>query len=210
MITRKHRMTFEERWRYGRLCSFTATAAAIAGSATSTAAAGAGLSAVTAGVAPVAGGLTNAVAASSIFSFSNVLSFASGVSQLAGGFLQGQQLDAQAELEGLRAENELINGRRDIVNEKEALLRSLASFNAQQAGRGVSTVTGSTAAAKRAAVEESEFQTDITRRAARIRAFTRRASAANIASQASGARLSGLAGAIATGAKAVDRQQRRG
>lgn len=213
MITRKYRMSFEDRWLGGNLCSFTVTAAAAASAAGAASVGGvSAIGATTLSGAAIASASSVGAAglgASSLFSFSNILSFASGISQLAGGILQGQQLDAQSELEALRAENELINGRRDVLSEKEALLRDLASFNARQAGSGSSTVEGSPAAAKKAAIEDSEFQTDITRRGARIRAATRRTSAANIATSATSARVSGLSGALATGARAIDRNTRR-
>ena len=198
----------------GRYCSFEAAAAAlVAGSATSTAAATAGLAASTAGVGAVAGGLTNVAltaAAPSIFSFSNVLTAFSGISQLAGGIIQGQQLDAQSELEGLRAQSDLLEGQRLVINQKEQLILDLSAADAARAGAGVSASTGSPAAAKRAAIADLNFQTDITRTGAAIRAATRRSNASSLRSQAGAARLSGLAGAIASGAEIADRNQRRG
>lgn len=201
----------------GNLCSFVAAGAALAsaGAASAGATVATGLSVSALGTGAVLGsagisGLGVGAAAASAFSFSNILSFASGISSLAGGFLQGQQLEAQSELEGLRAQNELINGQRDVVAQKEQLISDLASFNARRAGAGVSTATGSPAAAKRAAIEDQEFQTDITRGGARIRAATRRTTASSLSSQAGGARLSGIASAAALGAKVIDRETRRG
>ena len=193
-------------------CSFEVAAAAAAGGGTAAGVAGtaAGLGAAV-GPGTALGVTAAASGASSVFTFSNILTTFSAISQIAGGFMQAQELETQAELENLRARSELLEGQRQVIEEKEQLVLDLAAFRAQQGGRGVSVSdSGSVQAAIDAAVSDSEFQTDISRTGARIRAASRRTSASVLRGRASGARLSGLAGAAATVAGRVDRNARRG
>lgn len=197
-------LDFDYKYAERRLCSFEAVAAATIASGAAQAALGAELVGASAAVAGAGAATT------SVFSFANAFSFASGISSLAGGLIQGNVLDAQAELEGIRAQQELLIGQQDIVNQKEDLLQILAAFRARQGASGGGVSSGSSAVAQREAIQAQEDQTDITRSGARIRALTRRANTAVLRTRAGGARFGGIAGAVQSGFKAADRIERRG
>lgn len=204
----------------GRFCSFTAVAAA-ATSASASAAAGAAGAAAASGAAvgsfsaiPAVSAATGIAGASTVagsgFGLLDAFSVASGIFSIASGFQQANIQNAQAQLESLRAESELIEGERAIVEEKEQFVIDLASFRAAQAGSGNVTSSGSVGAAQAAAVKDLNSQVNLTRSGARIRAATRRASASNLRSAASGSIISGFAGAAQVAANRIDRRQRRG
>lgn len=155
---------------------------------------GATASAGAAGTAAAAGGAG--------LSLSKMLSFGggilSGLSQLASGFAQAQEAETAAAWEKFGIKSEELKGRAEALDALEAANDAAAAAQAAGFAAGLAG-EGSITRAKEKAIEDGDFEIGMAKDNAAIRMSRRRSNVRILKSRASGARLTGVFGALDSG-----------
>lgn len=159
--------------------------------------------------ATLAGGAASAAGGGGLFSMAGLFSVAEGIFSLASGFAQASSLNQAAEWEDIRAQQELLQGRREALEIAESLNETLAHNLVATAASGIA-FEGGPVEGQRAAVEKADFETSITRENATINAKAREASADQLRADAGSAILGGFMGAAKAGGRYAYYKERRG
>ena len=178
--------------------------------------------------APVAGGLIGPTLASGAFFsggggllaslstfelISGAFSGFSALSSVVQGNLQSDQLEIQARQQGLAVQSELLAGREAVLRLQMDLTKTLAANRVAAAASGLATGfrgQGSVQTAEEAAIDKSQFEQDLTREGAEVKAASKRLSREALVINAKGAKREGLFDAVGTIGDAVERQHNRG
>jgi hypothetical protein len=158
----------------------------------------------TAGVFAASEGL---LAAGSIIS--GTFTGVSALATIGAANLQATALESEALFEEFNAKQDLLEGRRASVEGLKELNATIASNIVSGFASGLRG-SGNVAQASLDAIAESEFQLDLTRDAAFIRAGSRTAQAAANRSEAGATRVAGVASAAGTVVQGLSRFNRRG
>ena len=198
----------------------TALAVGGAGLTPAAAAAAAGASAGTLTLTPATVGLVGAGGAFGGGILQNALSgldFGIGdaftgfgaLAAIAAGEMQADALRAQGESQRVQARADRLEGALDALRIAEDLNEKLGSNIARKAASGIRG-SGSIAAAQEAAVDKAQFEIDVARDAAEIRAISREQQGEVFGLEADGAEASGIATAVRGVGTHIQRRVARG